>query len=188
MRQYCSLLLLLLAASVSGQHSVSPPVLHVDVPQEISTIQTASPGVHIAPGYGGNVGVSYWQVDTPVHLRGGSGTCAFDLDLSVVPKGAATLSGTHGTIVDDLQIDSFGVMTAASAAVSAGRLQHSLVSRGWTPVAGSPQLTASQIERQLRENDSVLFTRLQCGKSAASISLRRDPRHPKAVTYDFSYH
>ncbi len=178
---------LLWSHGLPAQTHPSTPVLSIALPDDIATIQAKSPDTRIVQTYGGNVGVTFWEVTTPTFLKGGDQGCAFDLDLSKVPKHAAVLTGTQGTTADEFQVDSFGNMAAASALGAAFQLRSRLQRSGWKLKSDVIQPSYAEASRALRTDTGGLVAELECLKSVIMIATHRDPRYPKLITYKFVY-
>ena len=163
------------------------PVLRLNLPQAESAIQSASPGVRITPTYGGNLGVSYWNVATPVHLVGSAGVCGFDLSLPGVPQGAAVLTGAGVGVADTLQVDSFGPMTEARAFAAVNRIAAGLQLHGWTASPRVVQQTEAQTHALLRGGSGVSVRDLRCGSAHLNLSLIQSASRPVSVTYRLVY-
>jgi hypothetical protein len=179
-------LALLIAWRLPGQQKATAPVLRLNLPQAEATIQSISPSVHIVPTYGGNAGLFYWEVTMPVLLAGSEGACSFNLDLSTVRTGAATLTGRHNDVVGKVQVDSFGGMSAAQALAAAYQFAAKLQSHGWT---SNPYIQPSPIKAKhlLQRDFGVAISDLRCGHSQILISADSDPRHPKSAIWSFTY-
>ncbi len=177
---------LLCSYSILAQTRPATPILTVTLPEDIAAIQARSPGTRIVQTFGGNVGVTFWEVTTPAFLKGGDQACAFDLDLSKVPKHAAFLTGTQGTIADEFQVDTFGNMARASALDAAFELRRRLQRSGWK-FTDMIQPSYAEASRALRTDTGGLVAELQCLQSVIMIATDRDPRNPRLITYKFVY-
>ena len=159
----------------------------LELPETVAAVQAGSPGVRITHTFGGNVGVSYWSVATPVHLIGGTGTCTFDLFLPKLPTGAAVLTGTHKELMNSFQVDSFGPMSEARAFAAISRVGMGLQSHGWVPTENVVQPTQAQVHALLRGGSGVSVRELRCGSAQLSFAMIQNGGHSASVTYQLLY-
>ena len=178
---------LLIASAIHGRQQSSAPDLRVSLPQTVAAIQAASPGVRITPTYGGDTDVSYWKVSTPVRLVGGTGACAFEVKLTNVPHGAATLIGTPDGMIRSLQVDSFGAMPETAALAAAQKLSTNLETHGWVRTANEKQHTSGELHTLLKSGPAVSLQNLSCGAAHIHISAQQTTDRQHRVTYSLLY-
>jgi hypothetical protein len=164
------------------------PVLHIPSGQPLAVVQNASPGIKIIQMFSSSTAVNMWSVETPLTLNLGDTGCPFSLPVPRMPVESVVLATHRGDdVVTSFAIDSFGNMAATSALTAATKIGNQLKSAGWQPASNLVQHTPAQTQRLLQRDFGVAIANLHCGHSQIFISLSRDPRHPKVVTYSFIY-
>ncbi len=183
---FLMLLALLTAVPVRAQSTAAPPVLHLDLPEALTTLRGASPAVRLTEMYSGNSDAVFWEIGTPVVLIGSAGTCSFSIPVPKLSPGAAVLSGRgKDGIVTTVSIGSFGDMPERSAFDAIERLADKLASSGWQREPNAISPSAASVHRMLlHATDSLVVRSLVCAKTRIVLSLARDPRHPVMSHYE----
>lgn len=186
-KNVCCVAMVLGVWTASGQQAPSVPVLRLNLPQPETAIQSASAGVRITPTYGASLGIFYWDIATPAHLSASTGACTFDLPLTSVPHGAATLTGKREGVVDTFQVDSFRPLSESRAFGTLSRIAGELQMQGWTPSPNVVQHTQAETHVLLRGGTGVSVRDLRCGPAHLSFFLIRKAGSPVSVSYGLLY-
>ncbi len=177
--------LAVLCCSIAGAQATLP-VLRISPGHSIEEIQKFSQIGDIKQGFSGSINADMWEVVTPAFLAFDERGCSFQLPIPRLLLGSIILVVPKTTrVVDEVSVNSFGNMTAEAATEAANRLTMRLKNAGWKQLPNDIGLSALQIQRALRTDDSAAVADLQCGQSEVSIALSRDPRHRQHVSYSF---